>query len=113
MQPSSNNSLAQHMVPKGPSAYLCTSYSSNSNCLNDCHLLGAIEKPCTLVINYQSIRNKIYEIEVLLYSINHDVIIGTESWLNDDILSSQIIHSIYNAFRENREDSYGGVFIAV
>ena len=73
---------------KDTSAYLCTSFSSKSTCLNDCHLHGAIKKLRTLVINYQSTRNKINDIEVLLDSINPDVIIGTESWLNDEIYSS-------------------------
>ena len=43
------------------------------------HLHGAIKKLRTFVINFQIIRNKISEIEVLLDRINLDVIIGTES----------------------------------
>ena len=84
VQPSSNHSLALDMVPKDPSAYMCTYFSNESTCLNDCHLHDTIKKLRTLVINFQSIRNKIKEIEVVLDSINPDVIIGTESWLNDE-----------------------------
>ena len=47
-----------------------------------------IMKQRNLVINFLSIRNKINEIEVLLDSIIPDVVIGAESWLNDEILSS-------------------------
>ena len=85
MQPSSNHSLALDMVSKEPSAYQCTSYSSKFTC--DCHLHSVIKKLRTLVINFQSIRNKINKIVGLLDSINPDVIIGTESWLNDKIFS--------------------------
>ena len=66
-----------------------------------------------MVIDFQSIRNKITEIEVLLDSINPDAIIGTESWLNDEIFSSEILPNTYNVFKRDREDSYGGVLIAV
>ena len=38
--------------------------------------------------------------------------IGTESWLNDEIFSS-LIHPNEYVFRRDREDSYGGVLIAV
>ena len=86
--PPSNHSLALDMFTKDPSTYLCASISNKSTCLNDCHLLGAIKKLRQLVINFHSIRNKFNEIEVLLESINPDVIIGAESWLNDEIFSS-------------------------
>ena len=99
------------MVPKDPSAYLCTSFSSKSTCLNDCHLHGAIKKLRTLVINLHSIHNKIYDIEVFWDSINPDVIIGTESWLNDKTISSEILPNTY-VLRRDREDLHGGVLIA-
>ena len=88
MQPSPNHSLALDMVTKDPFVYLRTTFSSKSTCLNDCHIHGAIKKLRTLVINVQIIRNKINEIEVLFDSINPDVIIGTEPWLNDEIFST-------------------------
>ena len=88
MQPTSNHLLALDMVPKDPSAYLCSSFSSKSTCLNDCHLHGTNRKLRTLVINFRGIRNKFNDIEVLLDSINPDVIIATESLLNDIIFSS-------------------------
>ena len=38
--------------------------------------------------------------------------IGTESWLNDEIFSSKILPNVC-VFRRDREDSYASVFIAV
>ena len=88
MQPSLDHSLALDMAPKDQSAYMCTSYSSKSTCLDDCHLHGAIKNISTLVINSQSICKKIKEIEICQDSVNPDMIIGNESWLNDEIFSS-------------------------
>ena len=84
-----------------------------STCLIDCHLHGAIKKLHTLVINFQSIRDKINEIYVLLDSINPDGIIGTESWLNDEIFSSEVLPNTYNVLMGDREDLYDCVLIAV
>ena len=65
-------------VFKRPIRYLGIYYSSKSTCLNDCYFHGAIKKLRTLVINFQSIHNKIKEIEVTFDSMNVDVIIGKE-----------------------------------
>ena len=43
---------------------------------------------------------------------NPDIIYGTESWLNPDILSSELFPSGYSVYHHDREDGYGGVFIA-
>ena len=40
------------------------------------------------------------------------MIFGCESWLSPTILSSEIFPPGYNIFRHDREDGYGGVFIA-
>ena len=78
MQPSLDHSLALDMAPKDQSAYLCTSYSSKSTCFDDCHLHGTIKNLSTLVINSQSICKNIEEIEILLGSVNPDIIIGND-----------------------------------
>jgi len=46
---------------------------------------------------------------------NHspDIVIACETWLNQSILNSEIIPSDYKLYRCDRDDSYGGVFIAV
>ena len=113
VQPSSNHSLALDMVQRYTPTYLCTSYSSKCTCLYDCHLHDTIKKRCTLVINFQSIHNKINKIKVLLDSINPDVIIGTKSWLNYKTYSAENLPNTNNVFSRDREDSYRGVLIAL
>lgn len=43
-----------------------------------------------LIINFQSIKNKRNDLQVLLESTRPDVILGTESWLSDKIHSKEI-----------------------
>ena len=43
---------------------------------------------------------------------NLDVIIGSESWFNPSISSSEIFLPKFMVFRKDREDGYGGVFLA-
>ena len=43
---------------------------------------------------------------------NLDVIIGSESWLNPSISSSEIFPPKFMVFRKDREDGYGSVFLA-
>ena len=67
-----------------------------------------------LNVNCRSICNKAVELENLIQSVDVDIIIGTESWLNSSIKSSEIFPSNMNIFRKDREGSKGGgVFIAV
>ena len=47
----------------------------------------------------------------LIDSHNPDIIFETESWLNPDILSSELFPDGYSIYRRDREDGYGGVFI--
>ena len=49
----------------------------------------------------------------LIDSSDPDIIIGTESWLNPNIYSSEFFHIGYNVYRKDREDSYGGVLLAI
>lgn len=62
----------------------------------------------TLTINFQSIKNKREELEALIDSTNPDIIIGTETWLNADVHSSEIFPAGYNVIRKDRQDRYGG-----
>lgn len=70
------------------------------------------DKPLRVVIiNCQSVRNKKQELENLEESSNPDIIIGNESWLNKDILSSEVFLEGYNCYRKDRkDDTHGGVF---
>ena len=47
---------------------------------------------------------------VNMYSPN--IIVGSESWLKPDILSSEVFPGGYNVYRKDRSDGYGGVFLA-
>ena len=70
-----------------------------------------------LNINFQSIRNKKALLHNLVETTESDIIIGTETWCNNSIHSSEIIPTDqYNIFRNDREGSKGGghgVLIAV
>ena len=71
-----------------------------------------------LVINFQSIRNKKAELATCLEVDDPDVLIGTETWLDDSINSCEIFPSNYSIFRKDRQTNakgtaHGGVLIAV
>jgi hypothetical protein len=57
-----------------------------------------------------------YSIDELggLYSApTPEIIIGTETWLNDSVHNSEIFPPNYNIYRRDRRDGFGGVLIAV
>ena len=68
-----------------------------------------------LNINFRSIMNKRAEFIHLIDSLKPDIIVGTETWLSDSIKNSEIIPDNMNftIYRRDREDSYGGVMIAI
>ena len=66
-----------------------------------------------LIVNFQSIRNKTPYINVLIETSNPDIIIGTETWTNKDMLSSEFFPGNYSVYRMDRgTDSYVGVLVA-
>ncbi|KAI8481643.1 hypothetical protein Bbelb_406440 [Branchiostoma belcheri] len=72
------------------------------------------QKPLrAVVINFQSIRNKVSEFHVFCDTVKPDVIVGTESWLDPTVGNSEIFPTSYSAYRKDREGRGGGVFIAV
>ena len=68
-----------------------------------------------LNINFQSIKNKKEELWNLVDTSDPDIIFGTETWLNNNITSSEIFPSDMNYYvvRKEGEDGYGGVLIAI
>ncbi|KAK3105360.1 hypothetical protein FSP39_023412, partial [Pinctada imbricata] len=65
-------------------------------------------------INFQSIKNKVADLEILIESTRPDVIIGTETWLSSDMASSEFVPSEYQVYRRDRPtDPHGGVLIAI
>ena len=66
-----------------------------------------------MVINFQSIRNKTSELKVLLEQHNPDIIQGTETWLSQEINSSEIFPDTYDVYRRDRRDGiHGGILTA-
>ena len=65
------------------------------------------------VANFQSIKNKAPDPAVCLETHNPDIIIGSESWLNPNIQNSEIFPDNFTVIRKDRENSNGGVFVAV
>ncbi|CAG2242487.1 unnamed protein product [Mytilus edulis] len=69
-----------------------------------------------LQINFRSCKNKVPQIENLLTSSKPDIIIGNETWLNKDVLSSEIFPNTLfeDVFRNDRVGKEGGgVLIAI
>lgn len=64
-------------------------------------------------INFQSIRNKKAEVGNIIESYNPSIIIGTETWLNPSIHSSEIFPPNYSVYRKDRADGFGGVLLAI
>ncbi|CAC5379604.1 unnamed protein product [Mytilus coruscus] len=76
----------------------------------------AIKKQLRILnINFQSLRKKSKLLETIIESTEPDVIIGTETWLDPNIKSSEIIPDYFHYDTERRDrpkDPHGGVMIA-
>ena len=71
-------------------------------------------KPLVLLqVNCRSICNKILEFLNLIDTHNPDVVIGTESWLSEEINNAKVFRDDYITFRRNRCTRGGGVFIRI
>jgi len=68
-----------------------------------------------VLINCQSVCNKKTELEVMLISVQPDIVIATESWLiTPDIHNSEIFPANYTVYRKDLDNQDGGgVFILV
>ena len=64
-----------------------------------------------LIINFQSIRNKKEELELMLLDNNIDVVLGSETHLTADISDNEFLHPLYTCYRRDRVDGYGGAII--
>ena len=68
-----------------------------------------------LTINFQSLRKKGKLLGAITDDTEPDIIFGTETWLDESIKSSEILHNYlgYDVQRRNRKsDKHGGVLIA-
>ena len=66
-----------------------------------------------LQVNCRSICNKVLEFWNLIDTYNPDVVIGTESWLSEEINNAKVFRDDYITFRRDRCSRDGGVFICV
>ena len=71
-----------------------------------------------MVLNFQSVKNKVAELAICLDTQKPDVLIGTESWLSSGISNSEIFPPDYSVIRKDRPPSskglsHGGIFIAI
>lgn len=66
-----------------------------------------------LQVNCRSICNKILEFWNMIDTYNPDVVIGTESWLSEEINNAEVFRDDYITFRRDRSSRGGGVFICV
>lgn len=66
-----------------------------------------------LDINLQSVENTKEELCSLLDSANTNLIMGTETWLNPIIHSSEVLPSNYDIIRHDRADENCGALLAV
>ena len=66
-----------------------------------------------LQVNCRSIYNKSLEFWNLVDMYNPDIIIGTESWLREDIGNAEFFREDYTTFRRDRQARGWGVFICV
>jgi len=66
-----------------------------------------------LQVNCRSVYNKAIELWNLVDTYNPDVVIGTESWLKEDISNAEVFRADFTTFRRDRSARGGGVFICV
>ena len=72
------------------------------------------DKPLVLLqVNCRSILSKTLEFWNLVDTYKLDVIIGTESWLREEIKNAEVFRDDYTTFRRDRCTRGGGVFICV
>ena len=67
-----------------------------------------------VTINVQSIKSKHKQAQLNLFCKNEnpDIILGTESHLDEDFLDSEVFHKNYEIIRKDRNRHGGGVFIS-
>ena len=66
-----------------------------------------------LQVNCRSVYNKATKLWNLVDTYNPNVVIGTESWLKEDISSAEVFRADFATFRRDRSAHDGGVFICV
>ena len=106
---SSNESLGSPVTSSTPRNKKC---KSSSHCLKSPK--PDQNKIRLLILNCQSIFGKRAAFAEMVQSSDPHIIVGTESWLNPSIGSSECFPDNYTVYRKDRDGTRaGGVFIAV
>ena len=66
-----------------------------------------------MVINWQSIKNKVIEFWETAESLNSDVILGCESWHTEEIANEKLFPSNLTIYHKDRPDGYFGVILPI
>lgn len=66
-----------------------------------------------LIMNTQSLKSKNESVWNVIDDESPDIIAFSETWLNNNIHNSKIMPPIYECYRKDRKDGYGGVLVAV
>jgi len=66
-----------------------------------------------LQVNCRSVYNQAVELWNLVDTYNPDVVIGTKSWLKEDISNAEVFRADFTTFRRDRPARGGGGFICV
>jgi hypothetical protein len=64
-----------------------------------------------LQVNCRSVYNIAIELWNLVDTFNPDVVIGTETWLKEDIRNAEFFRADFTTFRNDKSARGGGVFI--
>jgi Reverse transcriptase (RNA-dependent DNA polymerase)/Endonuclease-reverse transcriptase len=94
----------------------CSSKANHVNIQSDPHTtrMSCVKKSLTyLLLNCQSLKNKVIPFQTLLETHQPDIVFGTESWLDESIPNSFCFPDNYEVFRRDRKGLGGGVFICI
>ena len=99
------NSIVSNICPTDIQSATPSSNFPSIDCTNHPSLSA-------LILNCQSLVAKKESFLNLLDLYHPDIVFSSESWLKPSISSNEVFPSGYIAYRRDRADGYGGVFIA-